>query len=90
MNARHSDLWCPRRAPAVVLRHDRTRGKDVLLMPERVVVLEGSARSVIELCDGTRTVARITDELRERFPAAPVDTEVSAFIERLHKEGWIR
>ncbi|MCX5414340.1 pyrroloquinoline quinone biosynthesis peptide chaperone PqqD [Streptomyces sp. NBC_00059] len=82
--------WCPRTAPAVVLRHDRTRGKDVLLMPERVVVLEGSAGTVLELCDGTRTVARITDELRARFPGAPVDAEVGAFVERLRKEGWIR
>ncbi|MCX5395530.1 pyrroloquinoline quinone biosynthesis peptide chaperone PqqD [Streptomyces sp. NBC_00102] len=82
--------WCPRLVPAVVLRHDRTRGKDVLLMPERVVVLEGSARRVMELCDGTRTVARITDELRERFPGAPVDTEVGPFVERLREKGWIR
>ncbi|MFD6425325.1 pyrroloquinoline quinone biosynthesis peptide chaperone PqqD [Streptomyces sp. NPDC060198] len=59
-------------------------------MPERVVVLEGSARWVMELCDGTRTVARITDELRERFPGAPVDTEVEPFIERIRQEGWIR
>ncbi|WP_299538080.1 pyrroloquinoline quinone biosynthesis peptide chaperone PqqD [uncultured Streptomyces sp.] len=81
--------WRPRTSPAVVLRRDRTRGKDVLLMPERVVVLEGGARWIIELCDGTRTVAGITDELRGRFPGAPVEAEVGPFVERLRKEGWI-
>ncbi|MFF2324996.1 MULTISPECIES: pyrroloquinoline quinone biosynthesis peptide chaperone PqqD [unclassified Streptomyces] len=83
-------VWRPRRAPAVVLRHDGIRGKDVLLMPERVVVLEGSAGAVLELCDGTRTVADIVGALRARFPAAPVDAEVGPFMERLRKEGWIR
>ncbi|MET9593996.1 pyrroloquinoline quinone biosynthesis peptide chaperone PqqD [Streptomyces sp. NPDC006516] len=82
--------WCPRPASGVILRHDRTRGKDVLLMPERVVVLEGSGRHVVELCDGTRTLRRIIEELAERFPQAPVDTEVGPFIERMRKEGWIR
>ncbi|MER7722639.1 pyrroloquinoline quinone biosynthesis peptide chaperone PqqD [Streptomyces sp. NPDC096323] len=84
------DRWCPRPAPAVLLRHDRARGNHVLLMPERVVVLTGSARHVVQLCDGTRTVARITEELRERFPEAPVEAEVGPFVERMRKEGWIR
>ena len=90
MTTHDPDRWCPRPAPAVVLRHDRARGNHVLLMPERVVVLTGSAPHVMELCDGTRTVARITDELRERFPGAPVDAEVAPFVERMRKKGWIR
>ncbi|MFB4419879.1 pyrroloquinoline quinone biosynthesis peptide chaperone PqqD [Streptomyces sp. QL37] len=90
MTAHDPGHWCPRPAPAVVLRHDRARDNHVLLMPERVVVLTGSAPHVMELCDGTRTVAQITDELRERFPGAPVDAEVASFVERIRKEGWIR
>lgn len=82
--------WCPRLAPAVVLRPDRARGNHVLLMPERVVVLEGSARQVVERCDGTRSVAQITEELGELFPLAPVESDVGPFIERMCKEGWIR
>ncbi|MFF3313570.1 pyrroloquinoline quinone biosynthesis peptide chaperone PqqD [Streptomyces sp. NPDC002952] len=82
--------WRPRAASGVVLRHDRARNNHVLLMPERVVVLQGSAHHVVELCDGTRAVGQIIEELRERFPDAPVDTEVGPFIERMCKEGWIR
>lgn len=90
MTADTTEAWCPRRAPSVLLRHDRTRGKDVLLMPERVVVLEGSARSVLELCDGTRTVAGIAVELSRRFPGPSVESDVRTFVARVRKEGWIR
>ncbi|MFF1920216.1 pyrroloquinoline quinone biosynthesis peptide chaperone PqqD [Streptomyces sp. NPDC058221] len=90
MTTSDPDHWYPRPAPGVLLRHDRARGHHVLLMPERVVVLTGSARHVVELCDGTRTVARIAEELRARFPGAPVNAEVGPFVERMHKEGWIR
>ncbi|MFD4691995.1 pyrroloquinoline quinone biosynthesis peptide chaperone PqqD [Streptomyces sp. NPDC058463] len=90
MTTHNLDSWCPRQAPAVVLRHDRARGNHVLLMPERVVVLTGSAPHVVELCDGTRTVAQIIKELRVRFPEAPVEAEVGQFLERMSKEGWIR
>ncbi|WP_328885405.1 pyrroloquinoline quinone biosynthesis peptide chaperone PqqD [Streptomyces sp. NBC_00316] len=90
MTAPTDEQWRPRLAPALVLRHDRTRGKDVLLLPERVVVLQGGAGPIMELCDGSRSVAQIVEELSERFPAAPVRDEVGPFLDRLLKEGWIR
>ncbi|MFI7498584.1 pyrroloquinoline quinone biosynthesis peptide chaperone PqqD [Streptomyces sp. NPDC049687] len=82
--------WRPALAPALVLRHDRVRGADLLVLPERVVVLEGQAGRIVGLCDGTRTVGRIVAELTERYPGAPVATEVPAFLDRLHQEGWLR
>lgn len=82
--------WRPALAPALMLRHDRVRGADLLLLPERVVVLEGHAGRIIALCDGTRTVHEIIDELVARHPAAPVAAEVPAFLDRLRQEGWLR
>ncbi|MEU0068862.1 pyrroloquinoline quinone biosynthesis peptide chaperone PqqD [Streptomyces sp. NPDC006332] len=73
-----------------MLRHDRVRGADLLVLPERVVVLEGHAAQVVGLCDGTRTVRGIVDELSERHPGAPVATEVPVFLDRLHQEGWLK
>jgi len=35
----------------VVLRRDRVRGGDLLLMPERVVELNGTAAAILRLCD---------------------------------------
>lgn len=82
--------WRPALAPALVLRHDPARDTDLLLLPERVVVLSGRASTVIALCDGTRSVRDIVDELAERFPGAPVATDVPPFLQRLHEEGWLR
>lgn len=82
--------WRPVPAPAVLLRHDHTRDTDLLLLPERVVVLRGGAGAVVSLCDGARSVCDIVDELSERFPGAPVATDVPPFLERLRKEGWLR
>ncbi|MDX5569758.1 pyrroloquinoline quinone biosynthesis peptide chaperone PqqD [Streptomyces sp. ID05-04B] len=82
-------LWRPALAPALMLRHDSVRGADLLLLPERVVVLEGHAGQVVGLCDGTRTVCGIVDVLAERYPGAPVATEVPPFLDRLHEEGWL-
>ncbi|MFJ8629825.1 pyrroloquinoline quinone biosynthesis peptide chaperone PqqD [Streptomyces sp. NPDC093568] len=82
--------WRPALARAVLLRHDRVRGKDLLLLPERVVVLHGHAGRVLLLCDGSRPVADIVAELATRFPGAPVADEVPQFLDTLRKEGWLR
>ncbi|GAA3377335.1 hypothetical protein GCM10020367_52620 [Streptomyces sannanensis] len=82
--------WRPRLAPAVVLRHDRVRNTDLLVMPERVVVLSGRAGDIVGLCDGERDVHRIVGELTERFPGAEVAEDVPDFLGRLRSEGWLR
>ncbi|WP_189954581.1 pyrroloquinoline quinone biosynthesis peptide chaperone PqqD [Streptomyces alanosinicus] len=82
--------WRPALARGVVLRHDPVRGADLLLLPERVVVLEGGAGGVLRLCDGVRDVPAVVAELAVRHPGAPVATEVPAFLHRLRKEGWLR
>ncbi|GHG86955.1 pyrroloquinoline quinone biosynthesis peptide chaperone PqqD [Streptomyces lanatus] len=82
--------WRPTLARSVVLRHDRVRGTDLLLLPERVVVLHGNAGGVLRLCDGSREVEDIVAELAARFPGAPVAGEVPEFLETLRKEGWLR
>ncbi|MFF4603097.1 pyrroloquinoline quinone biosynthesis peptide chaperone PqqD [Streptomyces sp. NPDC001339] len=82
--------WRPVLAPAVHLRHDRLRGTDLLLLPERVVVLEGGAGAVLRLCDGEREVPDIVAELSRRYPGAPVAAEVPEFLGRIREEGWLR
>ncbi|MEV4329941.1 pyrroloquinoline quinone biosynthesis peptide chaperone PqqD [Streptomyces sp. NPDC049597] len=90
MKASHAAGWQPALAPVIVRRHDRDRGADLLVLPERVVVLTGRAALVVGLCDGTRTVPAIVDELAGRFPGAPVATDVPPFLDRLRQEGWLQ
>ncbi|MGN5381125.1 pyrroloquinoline quinone biosynthesis protein PqqD [Streptomyces sp. MUSC 14] len=81
--------WRPVLARGVLLRRDRVRGADLLLLPERVVVLDGGAGEVLRLCDGVRDVDAVVAELTARHPCAAVAAEVPAFLEQLRKEGWL-
>ncbi len=76
------DLARPRLARHVRLTFCRTRKKHVLLLPETVVVLNGSGAHVLELCDGRHTVAEIVAELGARYRTVP-DDEVRRFLARL-------
>ncbi|WP_283133177.1 pyrroloquinoline quinone biosynthesis peptide chaperone PqqD [Rhizohabitans arisaemae] len=82
--------WRPALAPAVLLRRDGVTGADLLVMPERVVVLNEQAGAVLRLCDGASTVTQIVDRLLADHPGAPVAEEVPVFIDRVRGEGWVR
>jgi pyrroloquinoline quinone biosynthesis protein D len=72
----------PRLAPHGRLAFDRSRGTPVLLAPETVTTLNETGAAITGLCDGTRTVERIAEELRQRYERVD-DDEVRAFIARL-------
>jgi pyrroloquinoline quinone biosynthesis protein D len=76
------DTSRPRLGPHLRLRFDRSRGKHVLLGPESVIVLNRTGADIVGLCDGSRTVAGIVDELRARYQR-PVDDEVRDFLARM-------
>ncbi|WP_406505060.1 pyrroloquinoline quinone biosynthesis peptide chaperone PqqD [Streptomyces sp. NBC_00212] len=82
--------WRPTLSRHVLLRRDRVRGVDLLVLPERVVVLHGPAGSIVRLCDGEREVREIVHDLAARHPEAPVAAEVPLFLGRLREEGWLR
>ncbi|MEV0275748.1 pyrroloquinoline quinone biosynthesis peptide chaperone PqqD [Streptomyces sp. NPDC050610] len=82
--------WRPALVPAAVLRHDAVRDAELLLLPERVVVLRGTAAEILRLCDGDRDVSAIVEELAARYPGAPVAAEAPRFLDRVRGEGWLR
>ncbi|XVQ14004.1 pyrroloquinoline quinone biosynthesis peptide chaperone PqqD [Spirillospora sp. CA-255316] len=82
--------WRPVLDRSIVLRYDRVRDADLLLMPERAVRLSGAGGRILRLCDGRRTVGDIVAELSAAFPDAPLEEEVPAFLERIRAEGWLR
>lgn len=63
-------------ARGVKLRHDETRGRWVLLVPERVLAPDEIAVEILKLCDGERNVAQMVETLAAKY-AAPAD-EISA------------
>jgi pyrroloquinoline quinone biosynthesis protein D len=78
----------PRLARHVRLSFDRSRQRHVLLLPETVVVLNGSGADILELCDGRRTVAEVVAELGARYGSVPED-EVRRFLTRLVARRWV-
>jgi pyrroloquinoline quinone biosynthesis protein D len=72
----------PRLAPHVRLTFDPARERHVLLTPESVTVLNGTAAAVLGLCDGQRTVADIVAALRVRYDRVDGD-EVRLLLDRL-------
>jgi pyrroloquinoline quinone biosynthesis protein D len=62
----------------------------VLLYPEGMVQLPGSAGEIMKRVDGTRSVEDILAELQSTFPGVDLRADVIEFLEVAHGKGWIR
>jgi pyrroloquinoline quinone biosynthesis protein D len=73
------------------MKRDEVRGIDVLLLPESVIELNAQGAEVLRLCDGTRTLEEIVQEVSERYAGGgggpEVDRDVRAFVGRLEEKG---
>ena len=88
--ARADEQWRPVLARAVLLRYDRVRKAELLLMPERAVLLTAEGGRILRLCDGHRTIDEIIAELAATYPDAPLADDVPAFLATIRAEGWLR
>lgn len=79
----------PRLVPKAMLKRDKVRDADLLLLPERVVRLNASGAAILRLCDGTRTVRELVDRLEEEFGATGLIDEVLTFLHDAHDQGWV-
>jgi pyrroloquinoline quinone biosynthesis protein D len=71
------------------LRYEEVRKTDLLLLPERVVKLNPTGGAILRLCDGSRTVRQITQELEAQYARADLEAEVLAFLRQVAEQGWI-
>ena len=62
----------------------------VLLYPEGMVKLPGSAGEIMKRVDGNKTVAEIVADLEAAFPGADLRQDVIDFLEAAYAKGWIR
>jgi pyrroloquinoline quinone biosynthesis protein D len=72
----------PRLVPQVRLQWDPVREKQVLLIPEGVLVLNATGAAILALCDGQRRLSAIINELNAQYNSA-VDQDVLTFLKRL-------
>jgi pyrroloquinoline quinone biosynthesis protein D len=71
------------------LDYDPARERPVLLYPEGAVLLNDTGRAILELVDGTRTVAEIAAVLGERYQA-DVTADVTEYLSRLAERELIQ
>lgn len=82
----------PKLSKRARLRYDEIANQWVLLWPERGVLLNDSASAIVRLCDGSRTVEQIVDELANEWsaPREEIDADVRAFLERVELRGLVK
>jgi len=61
----------------------------VLLYPEGMVKLNGSAGEIMKRCDGQRSVADIVADLEQAFQMQGLQGDVLAFVEMARKQRWL-
>lgn len=83
------DTHIPALANGYRFQWEAAQDSFVLLYPEGMKVLGGSAAEIIQLCDGKLSVADIIKTLSEKFPGADLRSDVVEFLDNAKSEGWI-
>jgi pyrroloquinoline quinone biosynthesis protein D len=71
------------------LDYDPARQRPVLLYPEGAVLLNDTGHAILELVDGTRTVAQIAAELSDRYQT-DVAADVTEYLSHLAERELIQ
>lgn len=69
--------------------NEKTQQPRVLLMPERVLRLNGPSLEIVERCDGRQTVRQIITELQKLYSKArpeKVEEDIWGYLALLQKE----
>lgn len=61
----------------------------VLLFPEGLIKLNGSAGEIMKRVNGASSIADITADCEKSFKQPDLEQDVIAFLEIAHERGWI-
>ncbi|WHZ10249.1 MAG: Coenzyme PQQ synthesis protein D [Burkholderiaceae bacterium] len=79
----------PRVASGFRFQWEPAQDCHVLLYPEGMVKLNGSAGEIMKRCDGVQSVAAIIGDLETAFSAKGLEADVFAFMELAAKQRWL-
>jgi pyrroloquinoline quinone biosynthesis protein D len=71
------------------LQWEPAQNAHVLLYPEGMVKLNGSAGEILKRCDGNRDIDAIVTDLERAFEATGLTKDVNAFIALALERKWI-
>jgi pyrroloquinoline quinone biosynthesis protein D len=89
MTAALTDESRPRVGPGFRLQWEQVQDCHVLLYPEGMVKLNGTAGEIMKRCDGQRDLNAIVQDLEQTFEAEGLRPDVAAFVEMAAKQGWL-
>ena len=79
----------PRIGRGFRLQWEPVQNAHVLLYPEGMVKLNGSAGEILTRCDGATPVANIVTDLESRFQTQGLDGDVRAFLDIATERRWV-
>jgi pyrroloquinoline quinone biosynthesis protein D len=79
----------PAVGPGFRLQWEPAQEAHVLLYPEGMVQLNGSAAAILTRCDGARTVAEIVADLERAYAVVGLTQDVCAFIALAVERTWL-
>jgi pyrroloquinoline quinone biosynthesis protein D len=80
----------PRVAPGFRLQWEPAQNCHVLLYPEGMVKLNGSAGEIMTRCDGARSVLAIVHDIEQTHQLSGLQDDVLAFVELAGKQKWLQ
>jgi pyrroloquinoline quinone biosynthesis protein D len=82
----------PRLSPHYVFRWEVSQDAYILLYPEGLIKLNGTAAEILKRCDGQRTAQEIVADLDAAFPGhhEMIAHDTQAFLAAALDKGWIR
>ena len=88
MNALSTSIQ-PRVGPGFRLQWEPVQDCHVLLYPEGMVKLNGSAGEIMKRCDGQRDVTAIVQDIEQTFNLKDLRKDVLGFVELAGKQRWL-
>lgn len=79
----------PRLTPGFRLQWEPAQNARVLLYPEGMVRLNGSAGEILVRCDGARSAGEIVADLERAFERDDLQADVLGFLELAQRQGWV-
>jgi pyrroloquinoline quinone biosynthesis protein D len=90
-NPTDADLQaCPRVAKLFKLQWEEVQKSWVLLYPEGMVKLNGSAGEIMSRLDGTTSIQALIDALEKQFETAGLQRDVLDFLTMAKRQGWVK
>lgn len=71
------------------LQWESAQNSHVLLYPEGMVKLNGSAGQIMSRCDGERTVIEIVADLEQTYGVSGLSIEVTTFVSHALEQRWL-